>query len=84
MAKRKPSGSQTLTEPTGPRSIWKSYQNLSSRARLLIGGAVIAYSLAGLWVADKAEKKLGFTPSEEDKKELRDLVPRVRVVDRKD
>ncbi|RPB26062.1 hypothetical protein L211DRAFT_782400, partial [Terfezia boudieri ATCC MYA-4762] len=62
----------------------RSYQNLSSRARLLIGGAVIAYSLAGLWVADTAEKKFGFTPSEEEKKELRDLVPRVRVVDSKD
>lgn len=82
MAKRKLS--RSLQTSTGPRSLWKSYQNLSSRARLLIGGAVIAYSLAGLWVADTAEKKFGFTPSEEEKKELRDLVPRVRVVDSKD
>jgi len=35
-------------------------------------------------VADTAEKGFGFTPSEEEKKALRDLVPKVRVVDRKD
>ncbi|KAF8416184.1 hypothetical protein EV426DRAFT_712699 [Tirmania nivea] len=88
MAKRKPPRSlQTppaSTKPAEPRSLWKSYQNLSPRTRLLIGGAVIAYSIAGLWAADTAEKKFGFTPSEEDKKELRDLVPKVRVVDRND
>ena len=29
------------------------------------------------------EKEFGLTPSEKDRKELRDLVPKVRVVDRK-
>ncbi|KAL7270731.1 hypothetical protein RUND412_006557 [Rhizina undulata] len=62
-------------------SLWRYYTTLSPRTRLLVGGSVIAYALAGLYVSDAAEEKFDLLPTEADKKRLEELVPRIRVVD---
>lgn len=42
----------------------------------------MAYAGLGLLLSDKAEQTFGFTPTEEDKKNLKEAVPRVHMVDR--
>ncbi|WPG99332.1 Hypothetical protein R9X50_00214600 [Acrodontium crateriforme] len=63
-------------------SIWQSYRNLSVRTRLIIGGGVMAYAAFGMFVSDRAEQALGFTPTEDDKKRLQEAIPTIHVVDR--
>ncbi|KXL51056.1 hypothetical protein M433DRAFT_73648 [Acidomyces richmondensis BFW] len=63
-------------------SLWQSYRNTSQRTRLLIGGGIMAYALFGLFVSDRAEKALGLVPTEEDKKRLKESLPRVKLVER--
>ncbi|EME79072.1 uncharacterized protein MYCFIDRAFT_34725 [Pseudocercospora fijiensis CIRAD86] len=63
-------------------SLWHSYRSLSPRTRLIIGGGIIAYATAGLFLSDKAESFFGFTPSEQDKQALKDAVPRVQFVEK--
>lgn len=41
----------------------------------------MAYAGFGMLVSDKAEQAFGFTPTEEDKKNLREAVPKVHWVD---
>jgi hypothetical protein len=47
----------------------------------MVGGGIIGYACLGLFLSDTAEEKLGFTPSEEDKKRLREALPKIRVVE---
>lgn len=42
----------------------------------------MAYAALGLLLSDKAEEALGFTPSEKDKQDLRDGVPKIHMVER--
>ncbi|KAF8252986.1 hypothetical protein K440DRAFT_627149 [Wilcoxina mikolae CBS 423.85] len=42
----------------------------------------MVYALAGLFLTDVAEKTFGLSPTEEDKKKLEALVPKVRAVER--
>ncbi|KAG0129249.1 hypothetical protein HOY82DRAFT_488357, partial [Tuber indicum] len=58
------------------------YKSLSTKTRLIIGGGVILYAGVGLLLTDVAEEKFDLVPSEEDKRQLKELVPKVRVVDR--
>lgn len=57
------------------------YNSLSPKTRLMVGGGLIGYATLGLFLSDTAEEKLGYTPTEEDKKRLREAMPRIRVVD---
>jgi hypothetical protein len=57
------------------------YTSLSPKTRLMVGGGIIGYACLGLFLSDTAEEKLGFTPSEEDKKRLREALPKIRVVE---
>jgi hypothetical protein len=57
------------------------YTSLSPKTRLMVGGGMIGYACLGLFLADTAEEKLGYTPTEEDKKRLREALPKIRVVD---
>lgn len=59
----------------------RSYRNLTPRTRMLLGGGIMAWACVGLFVSDKAEQSFGFVPSEEDKRKLRDAVPRIHIVD---
>lgn len=62
----------------------RSYRALAPRTRILIGVGLMAYAGAGLLVSDKAEQAFGYTPSEEDRRRLREVVPRVHLVDREE
>ncbi|UKZ74001.1 hypothetical protein TrVFT333_001655 [Trichoderma virens FT-333] len=61
---------------------YRAYTNLSPKTRLGVGVAIIAWGCAGLYISDKAEEKLGFTPTEEDKAELRNMAPKITTVDK--
>ncbi|PKK54702.1 hypothetical protein CI102_445, partial [Trichoderma harzianum] len=60
----------------------RAYNNLTPKTRLGVGVAIIAWGGLGLYLSDKAEEKLGFTPTEEDKAELRNLAPKITTVDK--
>ncbi|KAI4762184.1 hypothetical protein E4T52_05603 [Aureobasidium sp. EXF-3400] len=62
-------------------SLWRYYTSLSPKIRLMVGGGIIGYACLGLFLSDTAEEKLGYTPTEEDKKRLRESLPRIRVVE---
>lgn len=51
---------------------------------MMIGAGVMAYAGAGMYLSDKAEEKLGLTPTEQDLKDLREALPKISTVDRKD
>lgn len=60
----------------------RSYRNLSPRTRLMLGGGVMAYAVFGLFISDRAEEAFGFTPTEEDKKRLREAVPKIHIIEK--
>ena len=43
----------------------------------------MAYATAGLYLSDKAEEKYGLTPTEKDREELRNALPKIAVVEKK-
>jgi hypothetical protein len=55
---------------------------MAPKSRMILGAAVIAYAGAGMYFADKAEEKLGLVPTEKDKKELREAMPKLTMVER--
>jgi len=63
-------------------SLWTSFTNLSPRTRLGVGVAILAWGTIGLYISDTAEKKLGFEPSEEDKRALDAALPKIRTVEK--
>ncbi|KAK6440577.1 hypothetical protein LTR95_003203 [Oleoguttula sp. CCFEE 5521] len=63
-------------------SIWQSYRNLSMRTRLIVGCGIMAYAGFGLLASDKAEQVLGYVPTEEDKRRLRESLPKVVTVEK--
>ncbi|KAF1960859.1 hypothetical protein CC80DRAFT_544253 [Byssothecium circinans] len=62
--------------------IWQWYKGMAPKMRILIGVGVMAYAGAGMFLSDKVEEKIGFVPTEKDKKELREAMPKITVVDR--
>jgi len=63
-------------------SLWQSYTSLPPRTKLYLGLGLITWSSIGLWVTSTAEQKLGMQASEEDLKKLKEVVPKVRWVDK--
>lgn len=63
-------------------SLWTSYRSLSTKTRVLIGGGIMTYAVAGMFLSDKAEHAFGFTPTEQDRKRLQESMPRIHAVDR--
>ncbi|KAB5572364.1 hypothetical protein GE09DRAFT_1216929 [Coniochaeta sp. 2T2.1] len=64
-------------------SLWRSYRNLPTMAKLGVGCGIFAWGVAGLYLSDRAEEKFGFTPTEEDKAALDRLTPKIHVVERR-
>ncbi|KAK3109215.1 hypothetical protein LTR53_017768 [Teratosphaeriaceae sp. CCFEE 6253] len=62
--------------------VWQSYRALSMRTRLFIGAGIMAYAGFGMLVSDKAEEALGLVPTDEDKRRLKDAMPKIHTVDR--
>lgn len=54
---------------------------MSSKAKLGVGTAMVAWGVVGLYLSDRAEEKYGYTPSEKDKAALEDMVPKIRFID---
>jgi len=50
----------------------------------MIGVGVMAYAGAGLVLSDKAEEKFGLTPTDKDMADLREALPKISTVDRKE
>lgn len=50
---------------------------------MLLGVGIMAYAGAGLLLSDKLEEKLGYVPTEEDKKELEKAMPSISVIERR-
>ncbi|PFH62586.1 hypothetical protein XA68_13006 [Ophiocordyceps unilateralis] len=59
-----------------------AYRNLLPKTRIKLGIGFILWASAGLYFLDRTEDKLGLTPAEKDKEELRSWVPRLWAVDR--
>lgn len=59
------------------------YKGITPKTRMLIGAGIMAYAGVGLFLSDKAEEKFGLTPTEKDKEELRNALPKITTVERK-
>ncbi|RDL33654.1 uncharacterized protein BP5553_08022 [Venustampulla echinocandica] len=60
----------------------ESFRKFSPRTRMGIGFGFLAWGAIGLYVSDRAEKRLGFEPSQKDRDALQAVVPRITVVER--
>lgn len=60
----------------------RAYKSLSPKARAGVGLGIIAWGTVGLYLSDKAEEKFGYTPTEKDKEDLRNLAPHITTVER--
>jgi hypothetical protein len=58
------------------------YKNMAPKSRMLIGAGIMAYAGVGLLLSDKAEEKLGLVPTEKDREELREALPKIVAVER--
>ncbi|KAK5167193.1 uncharacterized protein LTR77_007924 [Saxophila tyrrhenica] len=65
-------------------SLWQSYRALTPKTRMLVGGGVMAWAAFGLLLSDRAEAAFGFTPTEQDKRDLRDSMPKIHLVEREE
>lgn len=81
-----PSGGKhhTLDTPSDrlKLTLARSYKNLSSLTRIGLGAGAIAWGAIGLYLSDRVEEKLGYTPTEADKEALDRLTPKIHVVER--
>lgn len=59
------------------------YKGLAPKTRMLMGVGIMAYAGFGLFVSDKIEEHFGMTPNEKDYEEVRKLVPKISIIDRK-
>ncbi|KAI1002154.1 hypothetical protein K3495_g6051 [Podosphaera aphanis] len=62
----------------------QSMRNLPPRTRLYVGLAFLAWGTLGIYMSDRAEKQLGFEAGPTDQEKLRELLPQIKVVERKE
>jgi hypothetical protein len=60
----------------------RKYLALTPRTRIIIGFAVMAYAGAALYLSDQAEETFNLKATEEEKKQLNEMIPKIRTVDR--
>lgn len=58
------------------------YKGLTPKTRAIMGVGVMAYACLGMYASDVVEEKTGLTPTEKEKQQLRDALPKIIVVDR--
>lgn len=73
------------SRPSADPPAARSYRNLSPRARLGLGAALLAWGVVGLQLSDRAGERLGILPPDPGPAadhDGRDAIPRLTVVDR--
>ncbi|KAK6531645.1 hypothetical protein TWF694_002823 [Orbilia ellipsospora] len=63
-------------------AIWRWFNSLPKSSRFALGGGLIAYGLVGEYLTDRAAEAFGLTPTEQDKQKLKELIPRISVVEK--
>ncbi|KNG52143.1 ankyrin and het domain-containing protein [Stemphylium lycopersici] len=58
-------------------AVWQWFKGIPPKTRMVIGVGVMAYAGAGLYLSDKAEEKFGLTPTDKDREELREALPKI-------
>ena len=51
---------------------------------MIVGVGIMGYAGVGLYLSDKAEESFGLTPTEKDKEELRNALPKIAAVEKRD
>ncbi|KAI4696956.1 uncharacterized protein J4E84_000080 [Alternaria hordeiaustralica] len=64
-------------------AVWQWFKNIPPKTRMIIGVGVMAYAGAGLYISDKAEEKFGLTPTDQDREQLRDVIPKVSTIEKR-
>ncbi|KAF2111106.1 hypothetical protein BDV96DRAFT_526826 [Lophiotrema nucula] len=64
--------------------VWQWYKGIAPKTRLMLGLGVMAYAGVGLYLSDKAEEKLGWVATEKDKEELRNSLPKIIPIEKRD
>ncbi|KAI8938398.1 hypothetical protein NX059_004294 [Plenodomus lindquistii] len=64
-------------------AIWQWFKGIPPKTRIFIGVGIMAYAGAGLYLSDKVEERYGLTPTESDREELRNALPKVAIVEKK-
>ncbi|CAA9961820.1 hypothetical protein CFE70_005230 [Pyrenophora teres f. teres 0-1] len=64
-------------------AVWQWFKSIQPKTRMMIGVGIMAYAGAGLYLSDKAEEKFGLTPTEQDRKQLREAIPRISPVEKR-
>ncbi|KAJ4292063.1 hypothetical protein N0V90_009962 [Kalmusia sp. IMI 367209] len=63
-------------------AVWQWYRGVAPKTRIVIGLGIMAYAGAGMFLSDKVEEKLGLVPTEKDKEELQQAMPRITTAER--
>ena len=50
----------------------------------MIGAGIAVYAFAGMYISDRMEEKLGLVPTDKDFTELRNALPKISTVEKKD
>ncbi|EMD64744.1 hypothetical protein GGP41_002980 [Bipolaris sorokiniana] len=64
-------------------AVWQWFKNIPPKTRMIIGVGVMAYAGVGLYISDVAEEKLGYTPTEKDKEQLKEALPKISAVEKR-
>ncbi|KAL6710966.1 hypothetical protein ACN47E_006841 [Coniothyrium glycines] len=64
-------------------AVWQWFKGIPPRTRIIVGVGIMMYATAGMYLSDVAEEKLGFTPTEKDREDLRKDMPKISTVDRR-
>ncbi|KAF2125017.1 hypothetical protein P153DRAFT_389872 [Dothidotthia symphoricarpi CBS 119687] len=65
-------------------AVWQWYKGITPKTRVIIGVGIMAYAGVGLFLSDKAEEKFGLVPTEKDKEDLRNALPKITTVEKGD
>ncbi|KAH9908695.1 hypothetical protein F4778DRAFT_359177 [Xylariomycetidae sp. FL2044] len=63
-------------------TLLQSFRNLSPRTRAAVGLGLLAWGAIGLQLSDRAEDRFGLRASEADREALREMTPRITMVER--
>ena len=60
----------------------RKYLALTPRTRIIIGLGIMTYAGAALYLSDRAEDAFNLKATEEEKKRLNEMIPKIRTIDR--